>query len=160
MYQILFELQEQLLKSLANSKRLEIIQLLRDRELSVSEIQTMLDLPQCNLSQHLKVLRNEHVVTTRRKGKVIYYSIAHNNFIKAYDLFREVLIENHKREIGDVVYKKMTDLVPLTKDPVCGMRVSPKTSAFSAKQQTTEIYFCGSGCLDKFKKRPTKYLPK
>ena len=75
MYHIIFRLHTQLLKALANEKRLEIIHLLRDQELTVSEIQTMLDLEQANLSQHLMVLRKLEVVTTRKDGKEIYYKL-------------------------------------------------------------------------------------
>ncbi|MCC6710776.1 MAG: helix-turn-helix domain-containing protein, partial [Candidatus Pacebacteria bacterium] len=46
MYSEVFELHAQLLKALAHPKRLEIIHLIRDQELSVSDIHQMLDLPQ------------------------------------------------------------------------------------------------------------------
>lgn len=157
MYSKVFRLHANLLKALSHSKRLEIIQLLREQELPVAEIQEMLDLPQGNLSQHLQILRQSEVVKTRRNGKHIYYSIAHKNFIRASDLFREILIEKHKDEVSDIVFRKMTDLVPLTSDPVCGMRVSPKTSAFAYKKNGDEFYFCGSGCFEKFKKYPKKF---
>lgn len=158
MYYELFSLHAKLLKALANPKRLEIIQLIREKALSVAEISEMLDLPQGNLSQHLQVLRAAGVVKTKRKGKQIYYSIAHENFIKASDLFREVLIERDKNKISDVAFKKMMDLVPLTSDPICKMRVSPKTSSFAIKHNGSEYYFCGSGCFEKFKKNPDKYM--
>src|SRR3972149_3232678 len=106
MYYEVFQLHAKLLKALSNSKRLEIIQLLREQELSVAGIQEMLDLPQGNLSQHLQILRKSEVVKTRRNGKQIYYSIAHKNFVKASDLFREILIERHKDEVSDVVFKR------------------------------------------------------
>ncbi len=152
MYYKLFQLHAELLKALSNPKRLEIIQLLRDQELPVAEIQDMLDLPQGNLSQHLQVLRSSGVVETRRDGKQIYYKISHPNFIKASDLFREVLIERNKEELSEVALLKMKDLLPLASDPICGMRVSPKTSAFALKKEGQDYYFCGSGCYEKFKK--------
>ena len=151
MYSKLFSLHSKLLKSLSHSKRLEIIQLLREHSLPVHDIQEMLDLPQANLSQHLQILRDAGVVKTKRNGKNIHYSIGHRNFVKASDLFREILIERHKDEISDVVFKKMTDLVPLTQDPICGMRISPKTAAYAIKTKKHEVYFCGSGCFKKFK---------
>jgi len=151
MYSKLFSLHSKLLKSLSHSKRLEIIQLLREHSLPVNDIQKMLDLPQANLSQHLQILREAGVVNTKRNGKNIYYSIGHKNFIKASDLFREILIERNKDEISDVYFKKMTDLVPLTQDPICGMRISPKTASFAIKTKKHEVYFCGHGCYKKFK---------
>lgn len=157
MYYEVFELHAKLLKALSHPKRLEIIQLLREQELAVSQIQEMLDLPQGNLSQHLQILRSAGVVKTKRKGKQIYYSIAHKNFVKASDLFREILIEKNRDLVSDVVSKSMMDLVPLTSDPVCKMRLSPQTSSFSHKYKGSEHFFCGSGCFEKFKKNPTKY---
>lgn len=158
MYARLFQLHAELLKALSNPKRLEILQLLREQELPVTEIREMLDLPQANLSQHLQVLRSAGVVKTRRKGKQIYYGIAHKNFIKASDLFREILIDKHKDQVKDVIFRKMADLVPLSSDPVCQMRVSPKTAAFAYHYKDREVYFCGSGCFEKFKNNPGKYF--
>ena len=47
----------------------------------------------------------------------------------------------------------MSDLVPLTVDPVCGMRLSPKTAAFAYKHEGENYYFCASGCLHQFKEK-------
>lgn len=159
MYQQVFKLHSQLLKALSHPKRLEIIHLLRDQELSVSQIQSMLDLPQANLSQHLIVLRDAKVVQTRRDGKQIYYQLAHKNFIKASDLLREILIDRYKDDsLADEFTQKMKDLVPLQTDPVCHMRVSPKTAAAVMKHKKTTYYFCASGCKKEFKTNPHKYL--
>ena len=61
MYEEVFKLHAQLLKSIAHPRRLEIIHLLRDQSLLVSQIVEMLDLPQANISQHLQILRNAEV---------------------------------------------------------------------------------------------------
>src|SRR3989344_6053247 len=76
-----FSIQADLYNALANPKRLEIIHLLRHKELSVTEMVEMLGLPQSNLSQHLTILRKSNVVTTRREGKNIYYTLSHKNII-------------------------------------------------------------------------------
>ena len=65
----------QLLKALANEKRLQVLCLLAEGERSVGEINAMLDLSQSALSQHLAVLREEGLVQTRREAQVIYYSL-------------------------------------------------------------------------------------
>jgi ArsR family transcriptional regulator len=161
MYQQVFELHADLLKALAHPKRLEIIHLLRDQTLTVTQIQEMLDLPQANLSQHLTILRAASVVDSRKIGKQIFYRLAHNNFIKASDLLRRVLIEKYQHEkIADELTLKMSDLVPLTIDPVCGMRLSPKTAAFAHKHQGESYYFCAAGCHHTFKENPDKFITK
>ena len=159
MYYQVFKLHSDLLKALSHPKRLEIIQLLRSQGLSVSQIQQMLDLPQANLSQHLMVLRDARVVETERDGKQIYYKVAHKNFIKASDLLRQVLIERYKgSHLADEFTQKMSELVPLTSDPVCGMRLSPKIASYAKKYGDMDYYFCASGCLEKFEKSPDKFV--
>lgn len=158
MYTQIFELQADLLQSLAHPRRLEIIQLLRDQELPVSDIHTMLDLPQANISQHLMILRDAKVVKTRRDGKQIYYSINNEKILLANDLLREVLIDQYKgTEMADDLTLKMKDLVPVVHDPVCQMRVSPKTASFTHNHQGEDFFFCASGCLKSFKNNPEKY---
>lgn len=159
MYSKVFQLHADLLKALAHPRRLEIIHLLRDQELPVSDIHTMLDLPQANISQHLMVLRDAGVVVSRREGKQIYYQLSDKNIIKASDLIRKVLIEQHKdTDLADELTIKMQDLVPLVQDPVCHMRVSPKTAGFHQTHKNQDYYFCASGCLTKFNERPTNYV--
>jgi DNA-binding transcriptional ArsR family regulator/YHS domain-containing protein len=158
MYSELFELHADLLKALAHPRRLEIIHLLRDQALCVSDIYEMLDLPQANISQHLMILRDAHVVTAVREGKQIIYKLANPRIIKASDLLREVLIDQHQgSEIADQLALNMKDLVPLVHDPVCHMRVSPKTAGFTTQHNNQPYYFCASGCLKKFEQNPEKF---
>lgn len=159
MYSKMFELHAGLLKALAHPRRLEIIHLLRDQELPVSDIHTMLDLPQANISQHLMVMRDAGIVKTHRQGKQVFYSVADVQIIEASDLIRGVLIDQHKNsDIAEELTLKMRDLVPIVQDPVCGMRVSPKTAGFHAKHNGQDYYFCASGCVKSFRKDPEKYV--
>ena len=64
-----------LLKALANSDRLMILCLIAEQERNVSELQEILELRQPTLSQQLSRLRAEGIVSTRREGKSIYYSL-------------------------------------------------------------------------------------
>lgn len=159
MYSRSFEVYADFLKALAHPRRLEIIHLLRDQELPVSDIHTMLDLPQANISQHLMILRDANVVVARRAGKQIYYRLADKQIIKASDIIRQVLIAQHgESQLTSELSLKMKDLVPITQDPVCGMRLSPRTAGFHCDHSGHEYFFCASGCLAKFKKEPEKYV--
>lgn len=89
----LYELHAQMCQVFTSPKRLEVINLLRDKELSVGELAKMSRLPQANLSQHLSILRAEGIVETRREGVMIYYSLANPRIIKAFDIIREMLLE-------------------------------------------------------------------
>lgn len=155
MYTQVFSLHADLFKALAHPKCLEVIHLLRDQELNVSQMRSMLGLSQANLSQHLYVLRRTQVVKTRRKGKQVFYQLAHPNVVQASDLFREMLIEQHQHEdIANELTAQMKDLVPLVVNSVCGMRLSPKTASFALKYQGQTHYFCGQGCVDTFEQQP------
>lgn len=159
MYTEIFELHASLLKALAHPRRLEIIHLLRDQSLCVSDIYEMLDLPQANISQHLMILRDAGVLTTKREGKQIMYALANQKIIAASDMLREFLIDQHQdSNLSDQFSLTMKELVPLVHDPVCGMRVSPKTAGGSARYRQHDYYFCASGCLKRFNENPKKYV--
>ena len=64
------------LKLLANVERMLLLCQLSQGEMCVSELEEQLEIRQPTLSQQLGVLRTEGVVSTRRQGKNIYYSIA------------------------------------------------------------------------------------
>ena len=65
-----------LLKTLANPDRLLLLCQLTQGEHRVGEMEALVGVLQPTLSQQLAVLRQEGLVTTRRDGKQIFYSIA------------------------------------------------------------------------------------
>ena len=65
-----------LLKALANPDRLLLLCQLTKGEHGVGEMEALVGVLQPTLSQQLAVLRQEGLVTTRRDGKQIFYSIA------------------------------------------------------------------------------------
>lgn len=161
MYNKIFSLHAKLLKTISHPKRLEIIHLLRDQEISVTDIHQMLDLPQANVSQHLMILRKAGVVTTRKDGKQIFYKIKYPQLIKASDLMREILMDQYEdTELADSLADDITLFLPQVLDPVCGMRVSPKTAGFIHQHDGKHYYFCASGCVKKFQESPENYVKK
>lgn len=64
------------LKALSHESRLMILCILAEGEQSVSDLEELLDLRQPTVSQQLARLRADGLVTTRRDGKVIHYSLA------------------------------------------------------------------------------------
>ena len=89
----IYEMHAEICKVFTKPKRLEIISLLRDGEKTVNDLSEQAGDPQANVSQHLTVLRQNNVVTTRRNGANIYYKIANPKILQACDLMREVLLE-------------------------------------------------------------------
>lgn len=64
-----------LLRSLGNPNRLMVLCALSAGEMSVGELNAVVPLSQSALSQHLAVLREENLVTTRRDGQAVFYSV-------------------------------------------------------------------------------------
>lgn len=161
-YQRLFSLQEAVLKTIASQKRLEIIQLLKNRELSVGEMVEMLGVKQPNLSQHLSLLRRHDIVTTRKKGLSVYYTLADPRIAEACQLIREFLTDQHKTDadIAQLIANNEDQLYPVAQDPVCGMRVSVFEAGAATKYGNRTYYFCGIGCKEKFLTSPAKYVVK
>lgn len=65
-----------MLKALSHQGRLLMVCLLADGEKSVSEIESVMDMPQAAVSQQLSRLRLDGLVKTRRDGRNIHYSLA------------------------------------------------------------------------------------
>ena len=93
MEQKLYELHARMCQVFTSPKRLEILNLLKDKELSVGEIAKLAKIRQANLSQHLSILRERGIVKTRREGTTIHYSLANPKISKAFDIIREMLLE-------------------------------------------------------------------
>jgi ArsR family transcriptional regulator, virulence genes transcriptional regulator len=92
-----YELHASMCGVFASPRRLEIIHLLGDKELTVSEIFGSISITKTNLSQHLSIMKDRGIVKTRRQGQHIYYSIANKKILKAYELMSDVLHESLDR---------------------------------------------------------------
>jgi ArsR family transcriptional regulator len=93
----LFRMQAEICKTMADVKRLAILHVLRDGERSVSQLVDELGLPQANVSQHLAILRERGIVSTRREGTSIFYSLANPKIAQACDMVQEVLADQLAR---------------------------------------------------------------
>ncbi len=71
-----YEIKARLISVLANSKRLQIVDLLARTERTVSDLAEALDIAQATASQHLSVMRKAGVVETRKDGNFVYYRLA------------------------------------------------------------------------------------
>ena len=85
-------------KVFSHPKRLELIDLLREKEMSVGELSQRLGLAAANLSQHLAMMRERRVLVTRKEGNVVYYRIANPKLLQAFDMLREILFEQIRQD--------------------------------------------------------------
>lgn len=89
----LFELQSQICRTLAHPRRLQIIDILKHGERTVSELAEALGTPIPNVSQHLQLLRQTRLVNARREGANVYYGLSNPKIVLACNTLREVLAE-------------------------------------------------------------------
>lgn len=76
----------QLLKSLSHPDRLLLLCQLTQGEYCVGELEGLVGVGQPSLSQQLGILRKDELVSTRREGKQIYYSIASDDALAILEL--------------------------------------------------------------------------
>jgi DNA-binding transcriptional ArsR family regulator len=78
-------------KALAHPGRIKIIESLRPGELSVGEIQALLeDDDSANASQHLALLRAKGIVVGRKNGTSVYYSVRDPKIFELLDVARDI----------------------------------------------------------------------
>jgi len=94
----LFELHADVCKIFSSAKRLEILNTLKQKEMSAGELIEKTGLSKANLSQHMSILKSKGVIVTRKEGLNVYYRIANPKIIQACNLMREVLLEQLKEK--------------------------------------------------------------
>ncbi len=82
----------------SHSTRLEIICVLRKGERSVSQIARILKVSMGNLSQHLAMMRERRILSSRKAGNQVFYRVANSKLLQAFDLLREILLEQIEEE--------------------------------------------------------------
>lgn len=85
------------LKALSHENRLLLLCLLAEKERSVSELENLLAMSQSSVSQQLARLRYDNLVTTRRDGKAIFYSIANENVRSVIALIYDIFCEGEEK---------------------------------------------------------------
>lgn len=85
-------------KNLADANRLLIINALGKGEMSVGELTRCLGLNQSNVSKHLALMREYSLVTARRDGASIYYSLCDARISEAINLLKAVQMEQIEKQ--------------------------------------------------------------
>ncbi len=96
--EVLYTYHAEMCKVFSHPKRLELINALRDKEMSVTELSQQLGLSPANLSQHLSMMRDRHILLTRKDGNVVYYRIANLRLLECFDMMREMLFEQIRKD--------------------------------------------------------------
>jgi DNA-binding transcriptional ArsR family regulator len=94
----IFELHADVCKALGHPLRIEVIDLLQEKELCFSDILEVTGGLKSNLSQHLSVMTKKGILKMRRDGQCNYYSLSSKKVAQACRLMREVLIDSLKKQ--------------------------------------------------------------
>jgi ArsR family transcriptional regulator len=77
-------------KILANSKRLEILNILKLNETSVENLIKITKLPKANLSQHLALMRHNGLIVPRREGLNVFYRIVDPRIVEPCKILHQL----------------------------------------------------------------------
>lgn len=104
----------QVIKVLADETRMRILNILKDQELCVCEIEAILDISQSNASRHLTKLTTASILEYYKVNKYVYYKM-NDNIIKEFPFIDEII---RKHAVNLEQCKK--DLERLKKYKDCG----------------------------------------
>ena len=88
----LFERQAELCGTMANPRRLAIMEILCKGEVGVGEIAEALEISISAASQHLRVMRDRGLVVSRKEGQAVYYLVRNETIIDACHAIRRLLL--------------------------------------------------------------------
>jgi DNA-binding transcriptional ArsR family regulator len=127
----IYGLQAEVLRTLANARRLEVIHRLAAGPCEVGPLAAALGISQPNLSQHLAVLRSAGVVVAERAGREVRYRLADPDVVIACAVMRGVL-ERRLTRLAELSAKA----TPRWPEPA---RATPKPSPPRGKDRWTSL---------------------
>lgn len=94
----IYKAQAEMCQCMANAKRLEILNILKDKVMPAAKIAAEMGISNANLSQHLTKMRESGILISRREGVSIFYSLSNPKIIQACRIMREILQEHLKKQ--------------------------------------------------------------
>lgn len=85
-------------KALAHPIRIEVIDVLKDKEMTFGEIILKTGVAKSNASQHLTVMVQKGILSYRKQGLYVYYKLSSTKVYEAFYIMREVLKERLQRQ--------------------------------------------------------------
>jgi len=89
----LYQAKAEFFKTLGHPARIRVLELLAERERAVGEMLPEVGLEATNLSQHLAVLRRAGLVTFRKEGSTVFYSLTSPQVAELLAVARRILTE-------------------------------------------------------------------
>jgi DNA-binding transcriptional ArsR family regulator len=89
----LYAAKAEFFKALGHPARIRVLELLSEREHAVSEMLPEVGIEPAHLSQQLAVLRRLNLVTTRKEGSAVFYSLVSPAVAELLAVARQILTE-------------------------------------------------------------------
>jgi DNA-binding transcriptional ArsR family regulator len=83
-------------KVLGHPVRVRILELVRERERSVGELQAALEIDSSGTSQHLAALRKQGLLEGRRDGTSVFYSVKDPRTFQLLEVARQILTSHYE----------------------------------------------------------------
>ncbi|HMA37071.1 MAG TPA: metalloregulator ArsR/SmtB family transcription factor [Chloroflexia bacterium] len=95
----------ELFKALSHPTRIRILELLRDGERTVTDLQSTLQVESSTMSQQLAILRNRNIVDARKEGTSVFYQVRDR---AVYDLLDQArfMFQNHLVNLQSIVMEE------------------------------------------------------
>ena len=90
----IYVLKAEFFRILGHPVRVRILELLRERERSVGDLQAALGLDSSGTSQHLGALRKQGLVASRRERTSVYYRVKDPRTFQLLEVARQILTSN------------------------------------------------------------------
>jgi ArsR family transcriptional regulator len=94
----LYEHHAEMCKVFSNATRLMVLNVLREREMTVAAIAERLGVALGTVSPHLLMMKQRRVLVSRKQGNQVFYRLANPKMLQAFDLIREILYEQMKQQ--------------------------------------------------------------
>lgn len=96
----LYQVKAEFFRTLGHPARIRVLELLSAGELSVGDLQHEIGIESSHLSQQLAVLRRFGLVTTRKQGTTVFYSLAAPDVAELLAIARHILTEVLTEQVG------------------------------------------------------------
>jgi DNA-binding transcriptional ArsR family regulator len=93
-------------QALGHPTRVGVMEVLRNGEMSVGQLCEKLGIEQSNASQHLAVLRNKHLVETRKEGNQIFYRLRDARLGQVLETLREYVADHLADALATLIQER------------------------------------------------------
>ncbi|RAP76774.1 ArsR/SmtB family transcription factor [Paenibacillus montanisoli] len=88
-----YEVKAKFIRGFSDKTRLQILESIKNKEKTVSQIVDDLNGNQSNISQHLACLKGCGIIVSRQEGKYIYYSLRNAEIAQLMDIMETVFVQ-------------------------------------------------------------------